>query len=167
MSIIYPSFFDKSAEKFPYVYHERPFVQIERKLSYHSPYLGIDRVLTYSPREEYGRSFDNVRGIKVHDGLIVLREILFNGAFPGDIREIIKQFPGRLPNESEMQLVFENRSSVCNNLLELGEQPLLERRYLYHKGDGQDEVFNYCLDFHTGKLAIADCDDWVSAFLVA
>lgn len=167
MSIIYPSFYDKSAGKMPYVYHDRPVPQYERQIHYRSPYLGINRVITYSPREEYGREFDNVRGIKVNDKLIVLREMLFTWVLPGDIREISKQFPGRLPNEEEIRQIFAHRSSICNNLLELGEQPLLTRPYLFHKGDGRDEDFNYCLNFSTGETTIADCDDCVAALLVA
>ena len=164
--IIYPSFYDKSAGKMPYVYHDKPIPQYERIIRYHSPFLGIKKKIIYSPREEYGRNFDNVRGIKI-DNFIVLREMFFHNTLPGDIREISKQFPGRLPSEEEIRQIFIYRSSICNNLLELGEQPLLTRPYLFHKGDGRDEDFNYCLNFSTGETTIADCDDSVSALLVA
>lgn len=165
--IIYPSFYDKTAVKLPYVYHEKSVPQFERTIHYRSPYLGINRSIAYSPREEYGCEFDNVIGIKISDKLIVLREIFFYGTLPDDIREIIKQFSGRLPDEEEIRQIFAHRSSICNNLLELGEQPLLTKPYLFNKGDGKDEVFNYCLNFSTGETIIVDCDDCVSALLVA
>lgn len=162
--IIYPSFFDKSAPKMPYVYHDRPVLQYERQIYYRSPYLGINRAITFSPREEYGCEFDNVRGIKVNDKLIILREILFTGVLPGDIREISKQFSGRLPNEEEIKVIYNNRASICNNLLEMGEQPLLSDPYLFHK---EESGTDYCLNFSTGEMIIVDCDDCVAALLVA
>lgn len=167
MAIIYPSFFDSSASKLPYVYHEKPEQQKPRRITYHSPYLGIERVLDYTPRAEYGQSFDNVKGIKVCENLIILREVFINDLLPGDAREILRQFPGRLPNQQEIELIYANRSLLCNNLLELGESPLADSWYLFHKGDGRDENWNYCLDFSTGFIVSADCDECIAALLVA
>jgi len=166
MAIIYPSFFDSTAAKLPYVYGE-PKEQKARRIDYRSPYLGITRTLEYTPRAEYGRAFDNVKGIQVAENLIILREVFINDLLPGDAREILRQFPGRLPNQQEIELIYANRSSLCNNLLELGESPLADSWYLFHKGGGRDNDFNYyCLDFATGDVISADCDECVAALLV-
>lgn len=163
----YPSFFNTEAGKLPYVYHSVPFTQTARTITYRSPYLGIDQTIRYCPRNKRGKDFDNVRGIAVSENLTLLREIVIHDMFPGDIREICKHFSGRLPTEAEIKQIFEKKAMICNNLLECGEPLLQDRRYLYTCGDAlQDDLYNYCLHFATGETHLADCDDYVSAFLV-
>ncbi|MBR1649287.1 MAG: hypothetical protein IJ689_06815 [Alphaproteobacteria bacterium] len=162
-----PSFFDEDAGKLAYAYFPHPMPQTAHSISYFSPYLVKDCVLHYKPRDERGKAYDNVRGIVITPQLTLLREILFQKEFPDDIREIMKHYKGRLPTEAEIRAIYAQKSQICNNLMELGESPLCERRYLFTCGDEKkDKVYNYCLDFATGEVVLADCDSFVAAVLV-
>ena len=155
------------AEKLPYVYYDRPIEQRAYTIRYHSPYLGIEQSVPFKPRKERGKPFDNVRGIKVTDNLILLRAILFNSLFPDDIREIAKQYKGRFPTKAEIKEIYAKFDEINQNLYECGEPLLMRRKYLYTSGDEQeDEIMNYCLNFANGQDSYADCDSWVCAVLV-
>ncbi len=163
----YPSFFNADTGTLPYVYHPQPVTQKLRRIKYTSPYLGIEQEVVYHPRNKAGKAFDHVRGIAVSPTLTLLREIIVESDFPGDIRTYIKHFNGRLPNENEIKQIYAKRAMICNNLLECGEPLLQERRYLYTCGNlKKDRDYNYCLDFSTGEITIADCDSYVAAILV-
>lgn len=155
------------AEKLPYVYYDKPIEQMAHTIRYYSPYLGEERKIPFRPRKERGKPFDNVRGIVVADGLVLLRSILFSSNFPDDIREMAKQYEGRLPNKAEIEQIYAKFNEINQNLYECGE-PLLQRwKYLYTSGDqNADKVMNYCLNFATGQTTLADCDSFVCAVLV-
>ncbi|MBR3662267.1 MAG: hypothetical protein IKN67_03180 [Alphaproteobacteria bacterium] len=155
------------AEKLPYVYYDKPVEQTAYTIHYYSPYLGKQRSIPFQPREERGKPFDDVRGIVVADNLILLRSILFTDNFPDDIREMAKQYDGRLPNKAEIKQIYSNFCRINQNLYECCE-PLLRRwKYLYTSGDeNADKAMNYCLNFATGQESLADCDSFVCAVLV-
>lgn len=155
------------AEKLPYVYFDSPREQVKHTIHYRSPYLGLDRAIPFRPRKERGKPFDNVRGIQVTDNLVLLRSILFTSNFPGDIREMAKQYEGRFPTEAEIEQIYAKFNEINQNLYECGE-PLLQRwKYLYNSGDAKaDLAMNYCLNFANGKKTYADCDSEICAVLV-
>lgn len=155
------------AEKLPYVYYDKPIEQMAHTIRYYSPYLGKEREIPFRPRKKRGKPFDNVRGIVVADGLVLLRSILFSSNFPDDIREMAKQYEGRLPDKAEIEQIYAKFNEINQNLYECGE-PLLKRwKYLYTSGDqNADKVTNYCLNFATGQTTFADCDSFVGAVLV-
>lgn len=155
------------AEKLPYVYYKRPVEQKEHKICYYSPYLGKVREIPFIPRKKRGKPFDDVRGIKVADNLVVLRHILFTPMFPDDIREIAKQYEGRFPTKDELRQIYDKFNEINQNLYECGEPLLSRRKYLYTSGDeNADQIMNYCLDFKTGQETLADCDSYACAVLV-
>ncbi len=156
------------AEKLPYIYYDKPVRQTAHTIRYYSPYLGMEQEVLFRPRKKRGKAFDNVRGIRVTDRLILLRSILFTANFPGDIREMAKQYEGRLPNEAEIKQIYAKFKEINQNLYECGEPLLEKRKYLYTSGNEEDDKeMNYCLDFTTGEKSLADCDSYVCAVLVA
>lgn len=155
------------AGKLPYVYYDEPVEQDEYTIHYWSPYLGKEVDVAIKPRKERGKPFDKVRGIQVTDNLILLRSILFVSNFPGDIREMAKQYEGHLPSKQELAQIYAKFKEINQNLYECGEHLLTKRRYLYTTGDlEEDNAMNRCLDFATGQDSLADCDSHVSAVLV-
>lgn len=155
------------ADKLPYVYFDKPIEQKAHTIRYYSPYLGIEQEIPFRPRKKRGEPFDNVRGIKVTDNLILLRSILFTSNFPDDIREMAKQYEGRFPTEIEIRQIYAKFKEINQNLYECGEPLLKRQKYLYTSGDEKaDKQMNYCLNFATGTKSLADCDGFVSAVLV-
>lgn len=136
-------------------------------IRYYSPYLKREMEVPFRPRKKCGKPFDNVRGIMIADGLVLLRNILFTQNFPDDIREISKQYEGRIPNKTELEQIYAKFNEINQNLYECGE-PLLKRwKYLYTSGDDNaDRIMNYCLNFANGQDSLADCDSFVCAVLV-
>ena len=155
------------AEKLPYIYYDKPVRQTAHTIRYYSPYLGIEQELLFRPRKKRGKAFDNVRGIRVTDRLILLRSILFTANFPGDIREMAKQYEGRLPNEAEIKQIYAKFKEINQNLYECGEPLLARGKYLYTSGNEKDDkAMNYCLNFASGKESLVDCDSYAGAVLV-
>ncbi len=155
------------ADKLPYVYYDKPVRQEVHTIHYYSPYLGMEQDVLFRPRKRRGKAFDNVRGIQVSDRLVLLRSILFTSNFPGDIREMAKQYEGRLPNEAEIKQIYAKFKEINQNLYECGEPLLEKRKYLYTSGDeGTDKMMNYCLNFASGQESLVDCDSFACAVLV-
>ncbi len=156
------------AEKLPYVYYkDGPKEQEAYTICFYSPYLGKECEIPFRPRKKRGKPFDNVRGIQVADGLVLLRSILFTSNFPDDIREIAKQYEGRFPNEEEIKQIYAKFKEINQNLYECGEPLLRKWKYLYTSGDiNADKIMNYCLNFADGQMSIADCDSLVCAVLL-
>lgn len=155
------------ADKLPYVYYDKPVEQKAHTIRYWSPYLGKEQEISFRPRKERGKPFDDVRGIKVTEDLILLRSILFTSNFPDDIREMAKQYEGRFPNKAEIEQIYAKFNEINQNLYECGEPLLKRRKYLYTSGDvNADKTMNYCLNFATGQDSLADCDSFVGAVLV-
>ena len=101
------------------------------------------------------------------DNLILLRSILFTASFPGDIREMAKQYEGRLPNKDEIEQIYAKFDKINQNLYECGEPLLKRRKYLYTCGnEDADKSMNYCLNFANGQETLADYDSFVCAVLV-
>lgn len=155
------------AEKLPYVYDDNPRKQVAHNIYFYSPFLGKETSIRFRPRKARGEPFDNVRGIRVADNLVLLRYIQFTGNLPGDIREMAKQYEGRFPNKAEIELIYAKFKEINQNLYECGE-PLLQRwKYLYTSGNKiADGTMYYCLDFANGQDSFAECDDSVCAVLV-
>ena len=155
------------ADKLPYVYFDKPIEQKAHTIRYYSPYLGIEKEIPFRPRKERGKLFDDVRGIVVSENLILLRSILFTSNFPDDIREMIKQYDGRLPTETEIKQIYAKFKEINQNLYECGEPLLKKWKYLYSSGNKEaDKAMNYCLNFANGEKSLADCDSSVCAVLV-
>lgn len=155
------------AEKLPYVYYDSPREQVAYTICFYSPYLGMEREIPFCPRKARGKPFDNVRGIKVTEDIVLLRSILFTSNFPGDIREMAKQYEGRFPNKVEIEQIYAKFNEINQNLYECGEPLLKRRKYLYTSGNEHDDkAMNYCLNFENGQKSYADCDSFVCAVLV-
>ena len=155
------------AEKLPYVYYDKPVEQVKHNICFYSPYLGMQKSISFRPRKNRGKPFDNVRGIQVAENLVMLRNILFSSHFPDDIREIAKQYDGRFPTKDELEQIYAKFNEINQNLYECGEPLLKRRKYLYTSGDERaDEVMNYCINFADGQDSLADCDSFVCAVLV-
>ena len=157
----------ESAEKLPYVYYDKPVEQVKHNICFYSPYLGKIRSIPFHPRKDRGKPFDSVRGIQVTENLVMLRNILFSSNFPDDIREMAKQYEGRVPNKSEIEQIYAKFNEINQNLYECGEPLLIRGKYLYTSGDeDSDQTMNYCLNFANGQDSLADCDSFVGAVLV-
>ncbi|MBQ8480999.1 MAG: hypothetical protein IJ532_00495 [Alphaproteobacteria bacterium] len=155
------------AEKLPYVYYDKPVEQVAYTIYYYSPYLGKEQSIPFRPRKDRGKPFDNVRGIRVSENLVLLRRILFTSNFPDDIREMAKQYEGCFPTEPEIELIYAKFDEINQNLYECGEPLLKRRKYLYTTGDeDEDKSMNYCLNFANGQKSYADCDNMIGAVLV-
>ena len=141
--------------------------QKARRIKIHFSLPGNRAEIAYRPRNKAGKAFDHVRGIAVSPTLTLLREIIVESDFPGDIRTYIKHFNGRLPNESEIKQIYAKRAMIL-------QQPARMRRTaaagtalsVHLRRPRKDRDYNYCLDFSTGKSQLPTVSGYVAAILV-